>query len=228
MPPAQPGPAPPTWLLTSLSPSSYNEFYFLTHPALFIEDHFPDNKNWQLLKPPQSLRQFENNMYHKSEFYNKGMLSAHPETSIIKTGNRSLGAALPGPSLCQLYMELRGGRGAASAQQLRLPRPSGHQDRTRPRVTFRRTNAPHASINQDGDVMRSVAQCVREPGLVGGRSQLKHRERAASPPNRSSQLLAQSVFGPAEPGSACQWTNQPVGEQRGSPRTEHWGAFLRT
>lgn len=65
---------------------SYNEFYFLTHPALFIEDHFPDNKNWQLLKPPQSLRQFENNMYHKSEFYNKGMLSAHPETSMIRTG----------------------------------------------------------------------------------------------------------------------------------------------
>lgn len=66
--------------------SSYNEFYFLTHPALFIEDHFPDNKNWQLLKPPQSLRQFENNMYHKSEFYNKGMLSAHPETPMIRTG----------------------------------------------------------------------------------------------------------------------------------------------
>lgn len=65
---------------------SYNEFYFLTHPALFIEDHFPDNKNWQLLKPPQSLRQFENNMYHKSEFYNKGMLSAHPETPMIRTG----------------------------------------------------------------------------------------------------------------------------------------------
>ncbi|GAB5576826.1 kyphoscoliosis peptidase [Prionailurus iriomotensis] len=65
----------------------YNEFYFLTHPALFIEDHFPDNKNWQLLKPPQSLKQFENNMYHKSEFYNKGMLSAHPETSVIKTVN---------------------------------------------------------------------------------------------------------------------------------------------
>ncbi|XP_069861562.1 kyphoscoliosis peptidase isoform X3 [Dipodomys merriami] len=65
----------------------YNEFYFLTHPALFIEDHFPDNKNWQLLKPPQSLRQFENNMYHKSEFYNKGMLSARPDTSMIRTVN---------------------------------------------------------------------------------------------------------------------------------------------
>ncbi|XP_055977895.1 kyphoscoliosis peptidase [Sorex fumeus] len=65
----------------------YNEFYFLTHPALFIEDHFPDNKNWQLLKPPQSLHQFENNMYHKSEFYNKGLLSAHPNVPVIRTVN---------------------------------------------------------------------------------------------------------------------------------------------
>ncbi|XP_038605673.1 kyphoscoliosis peptidase isoform X1 [Tachyglossus aculeatus] len=65
----------------------YNEFYFLTHPALFIEDHFPENKNWQLLKPALSLRQFESNMYHKSEFYVKGMLTAQPETPIIKTVN---------------------------------------------------------------------------------------------------------------------------------------------
>lgn len=26
-------------------------------------------------------------MYHKSEFYNKGMLSAHPDTPVIRTGN---------------------------------------------------------------------------------------------------------------------------------------------
>ncbi|XP_049631917.1 kyphoscoliosis peptidase isoform X3 [Suncus etruscus] len=65
----------------------YNEFYFLTHPALFIEDHFPDNKNWQLLKPPRSLRQFENSVYHKSEFYNKGLLSVHPDVPMIRTVN---------------------------------------------------------------------------------------------------------------------------------------------
>lgn len=104
-----------------LSSSSYNEFYFLTHPALFIEDHFPDNKNWQLLKPPQSLRQFENNMYLKSEFYNKGMLSAHPQTSVIKTGN-------PGPWGCPARAQLtgrciwglcRGDRGSPGRQAIR-------------------------------------------------------------------------------------------------------------
>lgn len=95
-PPPQSWPCAPHAAADQLSlRSSYNEFYFLTHPALFIEDHFPDNKNWQLLKPPQSLRQFENNMYHKSEFYNKGMLSAHPETPVIRTGNPGQVAGAP-------------------------------------------------------------------------------------------------------------------------------------
>lgn len=33
-------------------------------------------------------------MYHKSEFYNKGMLSAHPETSMIRTGEPGAGASV--------------------------------------------------------------------------------------------------------------------------------------
>lgn len=102
-PPAQSWPCAPHGAADQLSlRSSYNEFYFLTHPALFIEDHFPDNKNWQLLKPPQSLRQFENNMYHKSEFYNKGMLSAHPATPVIRTGNPGQAAGAPAARTCLL------------------------------------------------------------------------------------------------------------------------------
>jgi hypothetical protein len=132
-------------LLAHLTPdqlflhSSYNEFYFLTHPALFIEDHFPDNKNWQLLKPPQSLRQFENNMYHKSEFYNKGMLSAHPDTSMIRTGNPEQ-VARP---VCQQQ-----GQNSLLSASGRLPEAScicggtgladsqGYQSRTWPSVTL--------------------------------------------------------------------------------------------
>lgn len=154
------------WLLTSRPPSSYNEFYFLTHPALFIEDHFPDNKNWQLLKPPQSLRQFENNMYHKSEFYNKGMLSAQPQTSIIKTGNRGLWVhGLP----CQCPAQRKRYVGAVQGR-LRPPRPSGLQGKTQPQVTFTRTEDPPTSINQDRGVQLQRAELsarhVGEPGLV--------------------------------------------------------------
>ncbi|NXS37879.1 KY peptidase, partial [Pomatostomus ruficeps] len=65
----------------------YNEFYFLTHPALFINNHFPDNSNWQLLKPTLTLKEFENNMLHNSNFYTLGLLAAHPETPIIHTVN---------------------------------------------------------------------------------------------------------------------------------------------
>uniref|UniRef100_A0A8C5JPS9 Kyphoscoliosis peptidase n=1 Tax=Junco hyemalis TaxID=40217 RepID=A0A8C5JPS9_JUNHY len=65
----------------------YNEFYFLTHPALFINNHFPDNSNWQLLKPTLTLKEFENNMLHNSNFYTLGLLAARPDTPIIQTVN---------------------------------------------------------------------------------------------------------------------------------------------
>ncbi|POI33164.1 hypothetical protein CIB84_003085 [Bambusicola thoracicus] len=65
----------------------YNEFYFLTHPALFVNNHFPDNSNWQLLKPTLTLKQFENNLQHNSDFYNLGLLAAHPQTALIQTEN---------------------------------------------------------------------------------------------------------------------------------------------
>ncbi|XP_030432254.1 kyphoscoliosis peptidase isoform X5 [Gopherus evgoodei] len=63
----------------------YKEFYFLTHPALFINNHFPDNSNWQLLKPALTLKEFESNMLYNSQFYILGMLATHPETPIIQT-----------------------------------------------------------------------------------------------------------------------------------------------
>ncbi|XP_077147398.1 kyphoscoliosis peptidase [Ranitomeya variabilis] len=65
----------------------YNEFYFLTHPALFIEEHFPDNQNWQLLQVPLSLKQFEGNLCHKSSFYNAGLIASYPETLQVETVN---------------------------------------------------------------------------------------------------------------------------------------------
>ncbi|NXM25684.1 KY peptidase, partial [Oxyruncus cristatus] len=65
----------------------YNEFYFLTHPALFINTHFPDNSNWQLLTPTLTLKEFENSMLYNSSFYTLGLLASHPETPVIQTVN---------------------------------------------------------------------------------------------------------------------------------------------
>ncbi|MBN3325545.1 KY peptidase, partial [Atractosteus spatula] len=64
----------------------YDEFYFLTHPALFVGNHFPLERKWQLLEPPLSLRQFENALDKKSCFYNLGLLSILPESPQIQAG----------------------------------------------------------------------------------------------------------------------------------------------
>nr|XP_056702426.1 kyphoscoliosis peptidase-like [Euleptes europaea] len=65
----------------------YKDFYFLTHPALFIADHFPKDHEWQLLKPSLTLQQFERNMRSRSEFYTEGLVAATPATTVIQTEN---------------------------------------------------------------------------------------------------------------------------------------------
>ncbi|XP_069476456.1 kyphoscoliosis peptidase-like [Ambystoma mexicanum] len=65
----------------------YNELYFLTHPALFVEDHFPEDPDWQMLSKPLSITEFENNIRHDKGFYNMGLLGSSPNTPVIKTVN---------------------------------------------------------------------------------------------------------------------------------------------
>ncbi|XP_060098051.1 kyphoscoliosis peptidase isoform X2 [Heteronotia binoei] len=88
----------------------YNEFYFLTHPALFVNNHFPDNSNWQLLKPTVTLKQFESNMLYKSDFYKMGLLAAHPETPIIQTVNGKVAIAVESRSPMLFMFELKGAK----------------------------------------------------------------------------------------------------------------------
>ncbi|XP_072263727.1 kyphoscoliosis peptidase-like [Pyxicephalus adspersus] len=63
----------------------YNEYYFLTHPALLIGDHYPDQAEWQLLEPTVSRKHFEDHVSLKSGFYKAGLVSCHPETGVIET-----------------------------------------------------------------------------------------------------------------------------------------------
>ncbi|XP_061098728.1 kyphoscoliosis peptidase-like [Conger conger] len=67
----------------------YNEFYFLTHPALFAGDHFPEDAKWQMLAPRLSLKQYENMGHRKSAFYNLGLLSAEPTEFLIKSDGKT-------------------------------------------------------------------------------------------------------------------------------------------
>ncbi|KFP65805.1 Kyphoscoliosis peptidase, partial [Cariama cristata] len=86
----------------------YNEFYFLTHPALFINNHFPDNSNWQLLKPTLTLKDFEKNMLHNSNFYMLGLLTAHPETAVIQTVNGKASVSVDCRSATLFTFKLKG------------------------------------------------------------------------------------------------------------------------
>ncbi|XP_040204669.1 kyphoscoliosis peptidase-like isoform X3 [Rana temporaria] len=64
---------------------SYNEFYFLTHPALFIEDHFPELGECQLLQTEVPLEIFQRSPHVYSDFYSLGMVSYQPQTGFIET-----------------------------------------------------------------------------------------------------------------------------------------------
>lgn len=63
----------------------YNEFYFLTHPALFIGEHYPEQADCQLLDPKVTRVDFQQIVHHKSHFYNLGLISAQPEIAVIET-----------------------------------------------------------------------------------------------------------------------------------------------
>ncbi|CAI9618409.1 unnamed protein product, partial [Staurois parvus] len=58
----------------------HDEFYFLTHPALFIEDHFPELGDCQLLHTKVPLEIFERSPHVHSDFYGLGMVSYQPRT----------------------------------------------------------------------------------------------------------------------------------------------------
>ncbi|XP_062850752.1 uncharacterized protein LOC134313413 [Trichomycterus rosablanca] len=63
----------------------YNELYFLTNPEDFINSHFPDEEEWQLLKNPITLEEFEKRVFKTSEFYRFGLTLIHPKQFLLIT-----------------------------------------------------------------------------------------------------------------------------------------------
>lgn len=72
----------------------YQEGFFLTKPELFIVNHFPDDKKWQLLKKPVNKKVFSRFSYPHGEFYKdrdildyspkSGYLNSRKKYSIVK------------------------------------------------------------------------------------------------------------------------------------------------
>ncbi|XP_076156567.1 kyphoscoliosis peptidase [Alosa pseudoharengus] len=51
----------------------YDDFFFLTEPSEFIDTHFPDQSEWQLLDTPLSWEKFEKRAITSSAFYSLGL-----------------------------------------------------------------------------------------------------------------------------------------------------------
>lgn len=64
----------------------FDDFYFLTDPDEFIDSHFPDQEEWQLLDSPVSLEQFERRVFKTSSFFTLGLKLLQPQHAHIATG----------------------------------------------------------------------------------------------------------------------------------------------
>ncbi|MCU7550734.1 hypothetical protein OCK74_16570 [Chitinophagaceae bacterium LB-8] len=62
----------------------FDESYFLTSPAQFIQDHFPEDLKWTLLPEPPTLREFNHSPFKPSAFIKHNILSYKPSNGIIE------------------------------------------------------------------------------------------------------------------------------------------------
>ncbi|KAH0615735.1 hypothetical protein JD844_026119 [Phrynosoma platyrhinos] len=63
----------------------HDDFFFLTDPESFIQSHWPDDPEWQLIQPPISLEFFEDRVYKTPEFFKLQLSLQSPDTSMLQT-----------------------------------------------------------------------------------------------------------------------------------------------
>lgn len=77
----------------------YDDHYFLTDPEQFIYEFFPKQKEWQLLRNPISLEQFETLPFVRSLFFKYGLKFADEKQKAVmstdKTGAVTLNILMP-------------------------------------------------------------------------------------------------------------------------------------
>ena len=61
----------------------YNDFYFLTPPGDFIQDHYPEDPQWTLMSDPPLYREFNQSPFRHSGFIKAGINSFFPAKGII-------------------------------------------------------------------------------------------------------------------------------------------------
>ncbi|XP_026998013.2 kyphoscoliosis peptidase [Tachysurus fulvidraco] len=85
----------------------FDDFYFLTEPREFINSHFPDEENWQLLDTPISLEQFELIPLMTSAFYTLGLTLLQPTQYKITTDDGETTVSVSSSGRLTFAYELR-------------------------------------------------------------------------------------------------------------------------
>lgn len=77
----------------------YDDHYFLTDPKEFIYEFFPLQPDWQLLKNPITLQEFEELPFVRSLFFRYGLYFSDPNTKAVmytdSTGAATVRIAMP-------------------------------------------------------------------------------------------------------------------------------------
>lgn len=80
----------PTWAsgtaddeVTKFS-KKYNDFYFLTDPIRFFNDHYPSDPKWALFSNPPGRKIFYYYPFFHQEFYNSRIISYEPTNGLIE------------------------------------------------------------------------------------------------------------------------------------------------
>lgn len=63
---------------------SFDELYYLTPPDIFIKEHYPKDKKWQLLDKPITKREFTKSHIYYTGFFNNCIADLQPHKGIIK------------------------------------------------------------------------------------------------------------------------------------------------
>jgi hypothetical protein len=71
--------------VTEKSDHTFNDFYFLTAPEAFINDHLPDDKKWQLLQKPIEKKEFQKRVNRHAQFYQLGIDYLTPDQQLLRS-----------------------------------------------------------------------------------------------------------------------------------------------
>ena len=63
----------------------YDDYYFLSTPAKFIEHHFPDDQRWTLMNNPPPIQEFRYTPFRQKSFNKYGITSYSPAKGVIET-----------------------------------------------------------------------------------------------------------------------------------------------